>query len=342
MKRALLALALLAAAVVFTLADQLVPESAMSSAANALIASLDDAQRAKIRFPFESEERLNWHFIPRERKGLPLKEMTEPQRQAAFALLRTGLSAKGFTKAESIRSLEHVLRAMEGAAMRDAELYFFTIFGDPGRGSWAWRYEGHHLSQNWTIVNAKPVATTPAFMGANPAEVRADTGGIAKGTVALAAEGALGWSLLNSLSAEQRQAAVVDATAPRDILTGNTRKTTMLDQVGIVASSLSGPQQGMLMSLIEEHAASQSAALAALRLAKVRADGLARIRFAWLGATEPGRGHYYRIQGPSFLIEYDNVQNNANHQHIVWRDFNGDFGVDLIAAHYAGDPHHQR
>jgi hypothetical protein len=339
MTRALLALIVVAAAVVFAFAEQIVPEQAMATAARAFLATLDEAQRAKAVFPFASEERFNWHFIPRERKGLPLKEMNERQRAAAVALLRTGLSEKGFTKAEAIRSLEHVLRAIEGSAMRDAELYFVTIFGDPASGTWAWRYEGHHLSQNWTIVNGKAVATTPAFMGANPAEVREGAAANVKAGMALEAEATLAWSLLRSLSAEQRASAVVSTTAPRDILTSNVRKAAMLDQNGLTASALTPPQQGTLMSLIEEHAATQAPALAALRLAKVRADGLANIRFAWLGATEPGAGHYYRIQGPSFLIEYDNVQNRANHQHIVWRDFNGDFGPDLIAAHYAGVSH---
>ena len=335
MSRALLALIVVAAAVVLAFAEQLAPEAAMASAARAFVATLDDAQRAKVSFPFASEERLNWHFIPRERKGLPLKEMNERQRAAAFALLRTGLSEKGLTKAEAIRSLEHVLRAMEGSATRDHELYFVTIFGDPSGGTWAWRYEGHHLSQNWTIVNGRAVATTPAFFGANPAEVREGAAANVKAGMALEAEAKLGWALLNALSADQRAIAVVSTTAPRDILTTNTKKAAMLDHNGIAANTLTAAQQGLLMSLIEEHAASLAPALAATRLAKVRADGLANIRFAWLGATERGAGHYYRIQGPSFLIEYDNVQNRANHQHIVWRDFAGDFGADLIAVHYA-------
>jgi hypothetical protein len=311
----------------------------MAAAATALLAALDDGQRAKIRFAFEAEERLNWHFIPRARQGLPLKEMSPAQREAAMALLRTGLSASGLTKAETIRRLEDVLRAVEsGRTTRDPDLYFFTIFGEPGGAIWGWRYEGHHVSQNWTLVNGRPIATTPAFLGVNPAEVR---DGAMKGTRALAAEGDLAFELLRSLTGAQRKEAIAGDTAPRDILTGNTVKAAPLDQAGILASALTPAQQALLMSLIEEHASVQASALAEQRLGKVRADGLGRIRFAWLGATEPGAGHYYRIQGASFLIEYDNVQNNANHQHVVWRDFAGDFGVDLLGLHYAQDPHHR-
>lgn len=313
-------------------------DQTMAAAAKALLSALDEAQRTRIRFAFDADERLNWHFIPRERKGLPIKDMTNVQREAAMALLETGLGARGFTKAETIRRLEEVLRSVEkGSIVRDPEMYFFTIFGDPGAAMWGWRYEGHHISQNWTLVGGKPIATTPAFLGANPAEVR---DGAMKGTRAMAVEADLAFALLTSFDAAQKKEAVVSETAPRDILSANSRQASPLDQNGIVAGTLAKAQQGLLMSLIEEHASVQASALAEQRLSKVRADGLGRIRFAWLGATDPARGHYYRIQGPSFLIEYDNVQNNANHQHVVWRDFAGDFGVDLLRLHYAQDPEH--
>ncbi|MGH9311824.1 MAG: DUF3500 domain-containing protein [Vicinamibacterales bacterium] len=315
------------------------PESSMAAAAKALMTTLDEAQLKKIRWPFESEERFNWHFVPRERQGLSFKEMTEPQRKAAMSLLRAGFGEKGYTKAETIRSLENVLRAIEGRAIRDPELYFFTIFGEPDSGTWGWRYEGHHISQNWTIVNGKAIATTPAFFGANPADVQ---DGPMKGTRALAAEEDLARALVTSLDEEQRKSAITSDKAPADILTFNTRKAAILENVGVAASQLSTKQQGVLMSLIEEHASAQSPALVAARLARVRADGLAAIKFAWLGTTEKGLGkpHYYRIQGPSFLIEYDNTQNNANHHHTVWRDFTGDFGVDLLQEHYEHDAYH--
>ncbi len=314
------------------------PEATMAAAANALIAAVGEGPaKAKLVWAFNAEERFNWHFIPRERQGLPLKEMTEPQRAAAMALLKTGLSAGGFTKAEAIRSLEDVLRAQTGAAIRDRELYFFTIFGTPGNGPWAWRYEGHHLAQNWTIAGGKPVATTPAFFGANPAEV---LDGPMKGTRALAAEADLAWTFMSSLTPEQRRAAVVSETAPPDIVTGNSRKAAIQENTGLGFAELNDSQRTLLTALIQEHASAQSPELAEARMAKARADK-STVRFAWMGSTTkaPGVGHYYRIQGATFLIEYDNTQNRANHQHIVWRDFNGDFGSDLLAEHYLRSPH---
>jgi hypothetical protein len=337
MTRALVLVVLLAAAAAMIAQPR--PEASMAAAAKALMGTLDDAQVKKIRWPFDSEERFNWHFVPRERQGLSFKEMTEPQRKAAMSLLRAGLGEKGYSKAETIRSLENVLRAIEGRAIRDPELYFFTIFGDPAGGTWGWRYEGHHISQNWTIVDGKAIATTPAFFGANPAEVQ---DGPLKGTRALAAEEDLARALVTSLDEEQRKSAIAGEKAPPDILSFNSRKAAILENIGLAGSRMSSKQQGVLMSLIEEHASAQSPALVAARLARVRADGLPAIRFAWLGTTERGLGkpHYYRIQGPSFLIEYDNTQNNANHHHIVWRDFAGDFGVDLLQQHYEQDAYH--
>jgi len=318
------------------LADQTRPEVAMARAATALLKTLDAAQTARIRFAFDSEERFNWHFIPRVRKGLPLKEMTGPQRDAAFELLKTGLSAAGVSRAEAIRRLEPVLRAAENNNTRDPDLYFFTIFGNPGDATWAWRYEGHHAAQNWTIVTGKAVATSPAFFGANPAEVM---DGPEKGTRALAPEADLAWALLDGLSDANRQKAVINATAPNDIITGNARKAAIQDNAGLAVSAMSTKERGLLLALIETHADNQQSALAGARLNAINAAGVDKIVFAWMGATKraPGAGHYYRIQGPTFLIEYDNTQNNANHQHIVWRDFNGDFGDDVLARHYAGN-----
>jgi hypothetical protein len=317
------------------------PEPAMVAAAKALLATLDDGQRSTIVLPFNSDERMNWNFVPMVRKGLTLKDMNESQRTAAFALLRAGLSEKGLEKAEKIRSLENVLFAIEKNARRDPELYVFTIFGEPSeRGTWGWRYEGHHISQNWTMANGKATSTTPAFFGANPAEV---LDGPLKGTRALAAEEDLARALLVSLTDAQRQQAVIGTPAPPDILTSNSRKAAILENAGIPASALDTKQRELLMKLIDEHAGSQTSALAQARLAKVRAADLGAVRFAWMGPTEkaPGNGNYYRIQGPTFLIEYDNTQTRANHQHIVWRDFDGDFGVDVLGAHYAFDPHHR-
>lgn len=330
--------AVLALGAAARMAEQGRPEAAMARAAAAFLSSLDEAQRTRATFPFDSDERFNWHFIPRERKGLPLKEMTPAQRDAAFALLKTGLSASGFTRAETIRSLELVLRAMEKRDSRDPEMYFFTIFGSPDAPTWAWRYEGHHLAQNWTIARGRPVASSPAFFGANPAEVM---DGQMKGTRALAAEADLAWALLEGLSPEKRTRALVGETAPPDIITSNSRRAAIQENTGLAVSDMTAAEQRLFMALLEAHASSQAPGVAGERMARLKAAGIGNIRFAWMGVTAraPNVPHYYRIQGPTFLIEYDNTQNRANHQHIVWRDFKGDFGDDMLAAHYAAVPH---
>jgi hypothetical protein len=313
------------------------PEPAMAKAANSLLATLDSAKRAKAHLPFNSEERLNWHFVPRERQGVSIKQMSSAEREAALTLLRSGLSARGFTKVDTILHLEEVLFAIEGNAIRDPELYYFTVFGEPSeQGTWGWRYEGHHASLNWTVVSGRLVASTPQFLGANPADVRE---GPRNGTRALASEEDLGRALVTSLSADQSAQAVLSKDAPRDILTGNSREAAIQEDKGISYGKLTQAQQGLLLSLIQEYASAQPSAVAQARLARVKAD-LSNTKFAWMGGVEKGQGHYYRIQGSTFLIEYDNTQDKANHIHCVWRDFKGDWGGDLLGEHYRTAPHH--
>ncbi len=313
------------------------PPPGMTAAARAFMDSLTAEQRAVAQFPFNAEERFVWFYTPVPRKGLTLKAMTEPQRKLAMNLLRSGLSEKGYTKAETIRSLEDVLVEMGGnPTQRDRELYYFSIFGQPdARSTWGWRYEGHHLSQNWTVVNGTAMATTPQFFGANPAEVRQ---GAKNGLRALATEEDLGFDLLRSLDPAQRQMAVIDPKSPNDILTTNTREAAIQEDRGLAFSQLNAAQQAALLKLIEEHAGAQTDPIARDRVARAK-TALTGVKFAWMGGTEKGQGHYYRVQGPSFLIEFDNTQNNANHIHQVWRDFKGDWGRDLLAEHYKSAPH---
>ena len=313
------------------------PAPAMAKAADAFLAALDPAKRAQAAFPFNSAERLDWHFVPKDRQGVPLKQMSADERRAALALLRSGLSARGFTKVDTILHLEEVLFALEGSAMRDPGLYYFTVFGRPAdQGAWGWRYEGHHVSLNWTLLDGRVVGSSPQFLGANPADVR---DGIQKGTRALAAEEDLGRAFVKSMKPDQRADAVVSADAPRDIVTGASREAAIQEDNGIAYPKLSQEQQGLLLSLIQEYASTQPLAVAQARLARVKAD-LPHVKFAWMGGIEKGQGHYYRIQGSTFLIEYDNTQNGANHIHSVWRDFKGDWGKDLLAEHYRTAPHH--
>jgi hypothetical protein len=313
------------------------PPQAMIGAARVFLESLTPELKARAQLPFDAEERFVWYYTPVPRKGLTLKDMTEPQRRAAMNLLAAGLSQKGYSKAETIRALEDVLVEMGGSPrQRDKELYYFTIFGEPGpKTTWGWRYEGHHLSHHWTVVNGVALATTPQFFGANPAEVRQ---GSKLGLRALAVEEDLGYELLRSLDAAQRGAAIIDPNAPTDILTTNTREAAIQQDRGLPYGRMSAAQRDLLVRLIVEHAAAQTDAVAAERLTRARAR-LDDVKFAWMGGLEKGQGHYYRIQGPTFLIEFDNTQDNANHIHQVWRDFRGDWGRDLLAEHYKTAPH---
>lgn len=312
---------------------QLPSAKAMASAAEALLKTLSAEQRAKMAMGVNEEERYNWHFVPKVRKGLPLKELDPAQRERARALLSAGLSKPGLTKATTIIELENVLKEIEKSGpVRDPELYYFTVFGQPqSRGAWGWRVEGHHLSLNYMLMGDKQISITPAFFGANPAEVRH---GARKGLRALAGEEDQARLLLKSLDGPQRTEAVISDTAPRDILTGNNRRASPLDPAGLMSNKISDKQKDVLMNLLNVYASRMPADIARARMEKLRAAGFDRISFAWAGDSEPGRAHYYRIQGPTFLIEYDNIQNNANHIHTVWRDFTGDFGSDLLAMHY--------
>jgi hypothetical protein len=315
----------------------------MSDAARAFLASLDPAQRERASFPFNSDERQNFHFTPVVRKGLPLKDMNKSQRDAAFALLSASASGQGVEKAGAVRDLEMILKSVEmgkGPA-RDPEGYFFSVFGEPSnKGTWGWRYEGHHCALNWTIVNGKAIASSPQFYGANPAEVRVDVPGAPKrGTRVLAAEEDLARALVKSLTDEQRKVAVLDPAAPRDILTAEKRTVSILEDRGIAYSALTRDQKKMLDTLLAEYLAKQSEPLARERRSRMRKAGMDNVKFAWMGGLERGDGHYYRVQGSSFLVEYDNTQNGANHIHSVWRDFNGDWGMDLLAMHYRAVQH---
>ena len=315
-----------------TMQDKAGQTASMAEAAQAFLNSLTPEQRTAVMFPFNGDDRFDWHFIPRERKGVPLRAMTAAQKKAGLALVEASLSAEGYNKSERIRQLEQILYDREGRAMRDTELYFFMIFGEPSADStWGWRYEGHHISQNWTILDGMLSASTPQFFGTNPAHVRE---GSRAGERVLVLEDVLPRSLLASMSPAHRSAAVISDEAPRDILTTSDQRAAMLENTGVAYGDLSRGQQDVLWALIEEYAGAQPPAIAAERLAKVKAAGLDGIRFAWMGSLKESEPHYYRVQGPTFLIEYDNVQNSANHVHSVWRDFDGDFGRDMLAAHY--------
>ncbi len=316
-----------------------VEASAMARSAEIFIDALSADQQRATLFDFDDPERFDWHYIPRGRAGLPLKAMTAEQRSLALAFLERGLSADGFHKATAIMALEAVLREIETFNWlgRDPEKYHFSIFGTPSAtGSWGWRVEGHHLSINMTIVKGRWVATAPRFLGANPAEVRS---GPQAGQRVLAREEDLARALVRSLSSAQQARAVFRQEAYRDIVTGTDAVVRPPERVGLVASSLNTAQRQRLRELIGAYLALMPMEIAARRMAAIRSEGWDRIHFGWAGGLDPGQPHYYRVQGPSFILEYDNVQNGANHIHSVWRDFEGDFGRDLLREHYARFPH---
>ncbi|MBI2684861.1 MAG: DUF3500 domain-containing protein [Acidobacteria bacterium] len=306
----------------------------MSNAANAFLSSLNADQKANAVFKFNDEERLNWHFIPRERKGLSYRLMTVEQRPLALALLNASLSQQGFIKASSIMSLEEILKIQEKntpPGRRDPENYFFSIFGTPSEsGTWGFRFEGHHVAMNFTIVDNK-VASSPMFFGTNPAEVK---DGPRKGLRVLGNEEDLARTLLKSLTPEQKKVAVVAEVALKDIITMASRKAALEGQPsGLSAAKMTAAQRQLLQNLLEEYANNIPEQGASARREQIKKAGT-NLLFAWTGGSERGEGHYYRVQAPTFLVEYDNTQNGNNHVHSVWRDYNGDFGYDLLGNHY--------
>lgn len=312
----------------------------MAAIAKVYLAALTPEQKARTAFDFAAEERENWHFIPRERLGLPLKDMTPQQRLLAHALLNTGLSFRGSAKAVTIMSLEEVLYQMEGAGTdeakraatrikRDPEQYFFSIFGEPAdQGAWGWRVEGHHLSLNFTIKDGQLLRATPSFMGTNPGEIRQ---GPLNGLRVLAVEEELGRELVKSLSPEQFKTAFVDAVAPKEMITAAEHKVSALSPAGLADTELNDKQKAMLTRLIDEYLERMRPEIADEARAEIKQSG--PVYFAWAGGKERGEPHYYRVQGKTFLLEYDNTQNDANHVHSVWRSFDGDFGRDLLGEH---------
>src|SRR5215468_3101740 len=324
--------------------------SSMTSAATAFLASLTPEQRAQATFEFGSGERSRWNFIPPQafpRKGLTLKAMTEAQREKAHALLKTGLSQRGYMTAASIMDLESTLggieRAARGAGLnaesfpREPLEYYISIFGTPSeKEPWGWRVEGHHVSLRFTVVNGSVDVGAPSFFGANPAEVR---DGPKKGLRILAAEEDPARALVAALDVPQRAKAIIQNVAPNDIVTGNKVDINPLSPVGILAADLNPPQRQLLMQVVDAYTSAMAADIAADRMNRLTKAGVDKIAFAWAGEIERGRKHYYRVQGPTFLIEFDNTQNDGNHIHSVWRDFSGDFGRDLLREHLRNVAH---
>lgn len=307
----------------------------MAAAATDWLASLAPAQRAKASYPFPAtEERTRWSYTPNEQGGLPLAEMGPVQQRLAHRLAASGLSDGGYAAAATIMGLENTLDAVEGWRRpypgragpnrgRDPLLYFVSVFGEPGAGSWGWRVGGHHVALNYTVIDGRALSASPLFLGANPALTRLVGPDVLR---ALAAEEDLARELLHSLTPDQRSRAVVSPVAPDDIVQSNRPLVEVVPPTGLAVALLLPRQRELLLALIHQYLGRLPDPVAAVEAERVSGDDLEAVHFAWAGAAEPGRPHYYRVQGPRLLIEYDNVQDGANHAHSVWRDPLGDFG----------------
>jgi hypothetical protein len=313
---------------------------AMARAAMSFLAALEPRQRRRAAFAFTDAERRNWHYVPRRREGVPFKEMTPAARAATHELMRAGLSSAGYAKAVNVIRLEEVLREIEtfGGLLRDPENYAVAIFGTPGSESpWGWRLEGHHLSLNFTLVPGRPVAVTPAFLGANPALVPR---GPLKGLRTLEEEQDLGLALARSVDPGLRARLVIATESLGDIVSGPGRGESLSTPSGVALGELAPEPRALALRLMEVYAGNMHADLAEEQLRKLRDAGIEHVHFAWAGPIDSRRAHYYRLHGPTLLIEYDNTQNDANHIHSVWHDPRNDFGADLLRAHYRSGHHH--
>jgi hypothetical protein len=356
----------------------------MGEAASNFVVSLSSDQRAKAAFDFAEEERARWYYTPTERGGLPLAEMDRRQQRLAHRLIAAGLSPAGYVTASTIMGLETTLDALEEWTWpgrgRDPMLYYLSVFGEISpRQPWGWRFEGHHISLNYTIVGGQIVSPTPTFFGANPAEVRLNNAGVLR---PLAAVEDVARELLRSLSKEQRAIAVISPAAPSDIVTANRPKVEegalplpsemlsghpvtnvgkerfegrqrelglteeYLDRLrftrvpkGLSAQEMAESQREMLLVLIRQYIDRMPERIAEIEIEKLQRQGLGGVHFAWAGGLESRQPHYYRLQGSRFLVEYDNTQNDANHIHSVWRDPTNDFGAHLLTQHYALSHH---
>ncbi len=317
----------------------------MTAAANEFLNALSPNQLETATFPFDGDERYEWAYTPIDRNGLLISDMSQQQRDAALALMDTAYSEHGKKTAHQIIQLETILGEWESIQNdesrweRSPERYWFSVFGEPGGDApWGWRAGGHHIGLATTIVNGELVAFNPLFFGANPAVVRH---GPHEGMRTLVEEEDWARSLVRSLSGDQKKIAIVDPVAPADILTKNYRIADPdAAPNGISFSALSDTQRESLVKLVRHYVNRAADDLASNYWRHIESVGMDRWSFAWAGPEEPGEGHYYAINAPNFVVEYDNTQNGANHIHSVLRDFKNDWGEDILAAHYKHADHH--
>ena len=308
----------------------------MAAAARKWLDSLSPEQKAKATYHYLDGERQFWYYPPLNRHGLPLRDMNQEQRDLAFGIMESSLEPQAYEQARAIVEHELILGPLEEergsvSFVRDPLLYYWTVFGEPGgEEPWAWRTEGHHVSLHFSVWGDEVTAVTPFFFGANPAEV---PHGPKQGLRILGHREDLAIELMASMTEEQRAKAIIHDKAPWDILTYNTTKAPVHEGEGLAGYEMSGTQQELLLSLITEYVNQVRTDVAREKLETIRREGLDHFRLVWAGATDRSRDHYYRIHGGTFLIEFDNIQNGANHIHSVWRDVENDFAADVLRDH---------
>jgi hypothetical protein len=301
-----------------------------------LLAHLDGERADAARRPFDDEPARRWiEYRPRPRPGISLADLDPAGRKVAHRLLATALGTHAFAQAAAVMALEEVLDRQEGGHRdRHSDDYYAVVFGDPSAGDhWAWRFEGHHVSVSMTLVG-DAVSPGPVFLGANPARVTYAGRPVLR---PLAPEEDVARALLDAMSTDARGRAVIATTAPDDIISyTHPRAPEELDPLGVPAGQLGPTARALLDHLVALYLDRLVPDLAAAEAARLHG---AELHFAWAGPEHPGGGHYYRIQGPDLLIEYDNTQNGANHAHTVLRRPASDFGDDILARHRATAPH---
>lgn len=323
------------------IAQNLKEDNTAATNAFAFVSSLNEQQKAKAIFAFDEMNRYDWHYVPASmigRTGLAVKDLDSTQKIVFYELLQSFLSVEGYKRTQNIMSFEYLLKEMEpDNPHRIPENYFISVYGNPGKDSiWAWKFTGHHLALNFTIVNNK-LAFAPFLFGSNPAEVKE---GHRKGMRIIKDEEDLAFELVNSLNAEQKKMALFRLKAFTDIVTTNAAQVAPLKPAGILLKDMNNDQKNLVNRIMVAYLSSMPSKLANARMNRVAAEDKNEIRFGWAGGLVRGEPHYYRIQGKTFLIELDNTQNKANHIHMVWRDFNGDYGEDLLKEHYMNSKHH--
>lgn len=305
----------------------------MAAAAKKYLASLNEEQKKQTSFAYDDPERINWHFIPRPRKGLPLKALEGQALKDAHALIQSGLSPVGYDQTINIMSLEEILFLLEGGERearrerRDPQKYYLSVFGTPDtKGTWGWRLEGHHISLNFTIKDGKVVASTPEFFGSNPGLVDA---GPKRAVRVLGPEEDMARQILKLCNEEQTKACWLSKEAPDDLRGGGVVQPETTAAVGLPVSKMTEDQKKLMRDLLTEYLQNMPADVEKERREKINAAGIDQITFAWWGSSEKNERHYYRIQGPTFLVEYNNTQNDANHVHSYWRNLGGDFNLPV-------------